>query len=599
MPTSPPGRTCSTASASCSSSGTCSPASTSSTTAIEPSGDFVTFVNRAKDELVTPDDFDAFVAAERDEYERRYGSYAAAAERLVRDGHLEAVRDVRSRYAAVRAKERAEAAGLEAGKYRPDEHDRRAEREARRAVIGTGRLVDRKHLDEDQLDRIDRLADHLRPRRRRPGGPPPGRARPRLPRLPGGARAAGRPGLRRADRPRHHAVQVEAQRPPSLAAPVPVHPRRRVPGRQRRPDRAHRAPRPHPGPPRQRDGGRGRRPVDLPLPGRQLRRVRGVRRPLRSRARARSGRRPGRAAPPPPDRPELPLRRPRPDRRQPPDPAATRPVSRPTSGCGRNARTGEAIELLVCAGPEDEAVAIVDRIKALAGPGGRQGADPRAGPRQPWTDVAVLYRKHKHRDAIVARLRAEDIPYTVVGGLSLFEAPEIRDLEQGLRAVANPHDDAALVRMMTAGPWRMDAIEILGVTRARAYDRSEHILETASALRDNDDTPPETRAKLRALLATIDELNPLHLPGRSVHHPRALPRAHRPGPRPARGGDPGGQALGHQHRGVHAVRRRLAGRQPGAGASGTSPATSTRTRRPAASCPRAWSCPRTWTASGS
>ena len=55
-----------------------------------------------------------------------------------------------------------------------------------------------------------------------------------------------------------------------------------------------------------------------------------------------------------------------------------------------------------------------------------------------WPDVAVLYRKHKHREAIVARLRDEDIPYTVVGGLSLFATPEIRDLEQAMRAIADP-----------------------------------------------------------------------------------------------------------------------------------------------------------------
>ena len=115
---------------------------------------------------------------------------------------------------------------------------------------------------------------------------------------------------------------------------------------------------------------------------------------------------------------------------------------------------GDPIELLVCAGAEDEAVAIVDAIKSMVGEGtGRK-----------WTDVAVLYRKHKHREAIVARLRDEDIPYTVVGGLSLFDTPEIRDLEQALRAIADPHDDVALVRMMTAGPWRLDALEILRVT---------------------------------------------------------------------------------------------------------------------------------------
>jgi hypothetical protein len=37
---------------------------------------FVSFINRAKDELVTPDDFDAFVAGERAAFETRYGSWA-------------------------------------------------------------------------------------------------------------------------------------------------------------------------------------------------------------------------------------------------------------------------------------------------------------------------------------------------------------------------------------------------------------------------------------------------------------------------------------------------------------------------------------------
>ena len=46
--------------------------------------EFVKFINRAKDELVTPDDFDAFVAREQRIFEDRYGSYADAAARLAR-----------------------------------------------------------------------------------------------------------------------------------------------------------------------------------------------------------------------------------------------------------------------------------------------------------------------------------------------------------------------------------------------------------------------------------------------------------------------------------------------------------------------------------
>ena len=127
---------------------------------------------------------------------------------------------------------------------------------------------------------------------------------------------------------------------------------------------------------------------------------------------------------------------------------------------GRRRARGRA--LVTCAGPDDEAAAIVERIRALA------GWDPATGgqPAVPWSSFAVLYRKHKHREAIVARLREESIPYTVSGGLSLFATPEIRDLEQALRALADPFADVALARTLTAGPWRLDALELLAITRA-------------------------------------------------------------------------------------------------------------------------------------
>ena len=108
---------------------------------------------------MTPDDFDAFVAVERDEYERRYGDFEAEAEHLDLVGHLKPVRDVRSAYAGVRAKERAEAAGLEVRKYRPDEHERIADREARRSIAADGYAHGRGHFGPDDHDRIDQLAD--------------------------------------------------------------------------------------------------------------------------------------------------------------------------------------------------------------------------------------------------------------------------------------------------------------------------------------------------------------------------------------------------------------------------------------------------------
>ena len=156
---------------------------------------------------------------------------------------------------------------------------------------------------------------------------------------------------------------------------------------------------------------------------------------------------------------------------------------------------GEPVDLVICAGPEDEAVVIVDAIRD------RLGEQPR------WSDAAVLYRKHKHREAIVARLREEDIPYTVVGGLSLFATPEIRDLEQALRAIADPHDDVALTRMMTAGPWRLDALEILDITRTARFDR-RHLVDAIHEMVEPTDGTP------MAPMAPIPPKTPRPLPPR-------------------------------------------------------------------------------------
>jgi DNA helicase-2/ATP-dependent DNA helicase PcrA len=159
-----------------------------------------------------------------------------------------------------------------------------------------------------------------------------------------------------------------------------------------------------------------------------------------------------------------------------------------------------------CGGPEDEAVAIVDAIKGLRSPGEGVGF--------PLSSFAILYRKHKHREAIVARLRDEDIPYTVVGGLSLFATPEIRDLEQGLRVIADPAADLALVRMMSGGPWRLDALQMLEVTRLAAFD-GRHLIEAVVEIVDSGrvgvdrEVEPGLRAKLRNLRETIETLSPL------------------------------------------------------------------------------------------
>jgi len=493
---------------------------------------FVQFINRAKDELVTPDDFDAYVAQERHVFEEHHASFEAAAVRLETQGNLDPLRPVRSAYAGVRANERAEARG-ETRTYHADEAERAAEREARRAIAGTGHaqaltqfaredhprigalaatyVVDGAALEVLRLTELAMVYRAYEEELARRGALDFGEQIAAVTKL-----FKTRPNVLRHWQRGYRYILVDEFQDANVAQIELIELLGRTPDR----------------------------PDNVMVVGdddQSIYRFRGASFAAFAEFETRFSKPPthdpGALAPGTPPRLRIEQN--------------FRSVGHVLTGAnrliGRNEtrfepdkrlRTdkadGEAIQVITCAGPEDEAIAIVDAIKALvaegtgSGPGraapapGTTGLTPR-----PWTGVAVLYRKHKHREAIVARLRDEDIPYTVVGGLSLFETPEIRDLEQAPRAIVDPHDDVALVRMMTAGPWRLDALEILRVSRNAKFDNAR-LFETAKAIVDSGqlevDTVPNrheeaatreqaapagTRAKLRQLIDALDELNPL------------------------------------------------------------------------------------------
>jgi DNA helicase-2/ATP-dependent DNA helicase PcrA len=486
-------------------------------------GPFVQFINRAKDELVTPDDFDAYVAEERAIFEERYGPYGPAVARLEAQGNLALPREMRKEYAKLRRLERAEDHGDEPLADRRPDPDKVAEREARRTVLGTGVVQNIKHytpqqrLEVDQLAasyvsdgaaleivRLEELARVYRVYQAeliRRGALDFGEQIAAVTQL-----WKARPNLLRRWQRQYRYVLVDEFQDANIAQIELIELIGRTPDR----------------------------PDNVMVVGdddQSIYHFRGAsfaafaeftRRFSRPPIHDPGGRPPG---PPPRLRIEenfrsVPqvlsvanrliahnLQRQEPDKRLTTARAA-----------------GPPVEIVVCAGPEDEAVAIVDMVRALAA---RPGQSPA------WSDVAVLYRKHKHRNEIVARLREEEIPYTVVGGLSLFETAEVRDLEQSLRAIANPHDDVALVRMMSAGPWRLDPLEILEISRMARFDR-RHLVDAAREVvasgqvqierldeRQEErpeglvaestrgvDVSPDTRAKLRRLLETLDDLSP-------------------------------------------------------------------------------------------
>jgi DNA helicase II / ATP-dependent DNA helicase PcrA len=162
---------------------------------------------------------------------------------------------------------------------------------------------------------------------------------------------------------------------------------------------------------------------------------------------------------------------------------------------------GQPVEVVFAADEVDEADAIVARIRAAY----EALPEPRA-----WGDIAVLYRQHRHRERIVERLRRASIPFTVIGGTGLFVQPDVRDVEAALRVIARPSDSVAFTRLLTCGPWRFDALEILRLRRAAAWDQRPVYDAAAQLLRGElpEAADPPLRAKLERLLGCIDDLIP-------------------------------------------------------------------------------------------
>lgn len=63
-----------------------------------------------------------------------------------------------------------------------------------------------------------------------------------------------------------------------------------------------------------------------------------------------------------------------------------------------------------------------------------------------WGDFAVLYRSNFQSRAFEQAMREKQIPYTISGGSSFFDKPEIKDMLAYLKLLVNPDDDTAFMR---------------------------------------------------------------------------------------------------------------------------------------------------------
>ncbi|HEX7120620.1 MAG TPA: UvrD-helicase domain-containing protein [Longimicrobiales bacterium] len=87
-----------------------------------------------------------------------------------------------------------------------------------------------------------------------------------------------------------------------------------------------------------------------------------------------------------------------------------------------------------------------------------------------WGDFAVLYRTNTQARPLEEALRAQNIPYRVIGGTSFFDRKEVADAVAYLRAVAYPDDEIAVRRIInypTRGIGRTTVLKVAEVAQEK------------------------------------------------------------------------------------------------------------------------------------
>ena len=98
---------------------------------------------------------------------------------------------------------------------------------------------------------------------------------------------------------------------------------------------------------------------------------------------------------------------------------------------------GEKIGVVKCIDAEDEARAVIERIRHNV-----------SKKRMAHRDHAILMRTNSQTLVFEQELRFADIPYVLIGGQQFFDRKEVKDAIAYLRFIVNPYDEVNLLRIL-------------------------------------------------------------------------------------------------------------------------------------------------------
>ena len=118
------------------------------------------------------------------------------------------------------------------------------------------------------------------------------------------------------------------------------------------------------------------------------------------------------------------------------------------------------VEIVTWRDKEVEAADLARRIQKK-----RKDKDKGKDQRCRWSDFAVLYRQHHHRDDLVHELAERGIPFSIEG-LDVLDTAEVRDVVACLTAAVSPNDAASLFRVAALPQFGIDPMELRAAMRA-------------------------------------------------------------------------------------------------------------------------------------
>lgn len=140
----------------------------------------------------------------------------------------------------------------------------------------------------------------------------------------------------------------------------------------------------------------------------------------------------------------------------------------------------------------------VNRVIEIVG-GGNEG-DTDVG----YGDIAILCRSSSSFPAYEKALEEAEVPYLTISGRGFYERPEVRDILNALRAIADPQDDLAMCGLLRSP---VGGLSDMALYRLRVEKKNRELssiyevlfLEDLSFLSDEENQVPRIRALIQDL----------------------------------------------------------------------------------------------------